>query len=294
MPTFDFRFDLSAVVTGAAKIAIILAVTLILLLIARRLVPRIIRLRIPRIREETPDQLAVRSTTLSRVLLQVFSAVLWLIAVLMMLSVVGVNITPVLAAVGVAALAVGFAAQNLVRDYLHGFFIVMEDWYRVGEVATVSGIGGLVEDVNLRRTVLRDINGTKHYIPNNKVELASNMTRDWARINLNVSVAYKEDLSRVFEVINEVCQEVKDDPAWGQHMLTTPSVLRVDNLGDNGVDIKILGDTKPIQQWALMGELRKRLKDRFDQEGIEIPWPHTKVYFGSSPPNDDGNGSVPR
>ena len=292
MPTFDFSFDLSTLATGAAKIAIILAITVVLLVVARRVIPRVIRLRIPKIREETPDQLAVRSTTLSRVLRQVISVVLWLIAFLMMLSVLGVNITPILATVGVAALAVGFAAQNLVRDYLHGFFIVMEDWYRVGEVATIAGIGGLVEDISLRRTVLRDINGTKHYIPNNKVELASNMTRDWARINLNVSVAYKEDLSRVFEVINEVCQELKDDPAWGEHMLTTPSALRVDSLGDNGIEIKVLGDTKPIQQWALMGELRKRLKDRFDQEGIEIPWPHTKVYFGSPPTGD--NGGAPR
>jgi small-conductance mechanosensitive channel len=283
MPAFDFRFDLSALATGAAKIAIILAIAVVLMLLARRMIPRLIRLRIPRIREETPDQLAARSGTLGRVTVQVFSVILWVIIILMILSVLGVNITPVLAAVGVAALAVGFAAQNLVRDYLHGFFIVMEDWYRVGEVATIAGIGGLVEDVNLRRTVLRDINGTKHFVPNSKVELASNMTRDWARINLNVSVAYKEDLGRVFQVANEICQEFKDDPEWGQDMLTTPSVLRVDNLGDNGVDVKILGDTKPMRQWALMGELRRRLKDRFDQEGIEIPWPHTKVYFGNSP-----------
>ena len=287
MPTFDFRFDLSALATGAAKIAIILAIAVVLVLVARRMIPRLIRLRIPRIREETPNQLAARSSTLARVVVQVFSVILWVIALLMILSVLGVNITPILAAVGVAALAVGFAAQNLVRDYLHGFFIVMEDWYRVGEVASIAGIGGLVEDVNLRRTVLRDINGTKHFVPNSKVELASNMTRDWGRINLNVSVAYKEDLGRVFQVTNEICQELKDDPEWGQDMLTTPSVLRVDNLGDNGVDVKILGDTKPMRQWALMGELRKRLKDRFDQEGIEIPWPHTKVYFGNSPAGEN-------
>jgi len=292
MPAFDFRFDLSALATGAAKIAVILAIAVVLMLVARRMIPRLIRLRIPRIREETPDQLAVRSGTLARVMVQVFSVILWVIISLMVLSVLGVNITPVLAAVGVAALAVGFAAQNLVRDYLHGFFIVMEDWYRVGEVASIAGIGGLVEDVSLRRTVLRDANGTKHFVPNSKVELASNMTRDWARINLNVSVAYKENLGRVFEVINEVCQEFKDDPEWGKDMLTTPSVLRVDNLGDNGVDVKIMGDTKPIRQWALMGELRKRLKDRFDQEGIEIPWPHTKVYFGNSPSGEYSGAGV--
>jgi small conductance mechanosensitive channel len=187
--------------------------------------------------------------------------------------VVGVNITPILATIGVAGLAIGLAAQNIIRDYLHGFFIIMEDWYRVGEVANVAGIGGLVESISLRRTVLRDINGTMHVIPNNKIELASNMTRDWSRVNLNISVSYNENLSKVFSVINEVGNEMKDDPEWGTDLLTAPHAERVDNLGDSGIDIKILADTKPIKQWRLMGELRKRLKDRFDQEDIEIPWP---------------------
>jgi len=282
MPTLDFTFDLSAVAVGVLKILLILAITFVILFVARRVIPKIISVRIPKIRDESPDQLAVRSKTLSGVVVQGVSAIIWITAIVMMLSAVGVNIAPLVAAVGVAGLALGFAAQNIVRDYLHGFFILMEDWYRVGEVAVVAGTGGLVEDVNLRRTVLRDLNGTKHFIPNSKIELASNLTRDWARINLNVSVAYKENLDHVFRIINQVCQEFKDDPAWGSDMLTIPHVERVDNLGDNGIEIKILGDTKPIRQWALMGELRKRLKDRFDKEGIEIPWPHTKVYFGNT------------
>jgi small conductance mechanosensitive channel len=103
---------------------------------------------------------------------------------------------------------------------------------------------------------------------------------------LNISVGYKENLDRVFKVIDDVCHQFKDDPDWGKDMLNTPHVERVDNLGDNGIEVKILGDTKPIRQWALMGELRKRLKDRFDEESIEIPWPHTKVYFGNSIPRN--------
>jgi small-conductance mechanosensitive channel len=233
--------------------------------------------------------LAQRSETLSRIVAQVVSVIIWVVAIIMILSALGVDITPLLAGIGVGALAIGFAAQNIIRDYLHGFFIIMEDWYRVGEVATVAGIGGLVENISLRRTILRDLNGTMHFIPNSKIELASNMTRDWSRINLNVSVAYGENLNNVFRVINEVGQELKDDPTWGKDLLTTPEVLRVDNLGDSGIDIKILADTKPIRQWALMGELRKRLKDRFDQEDIEIPWPHTKVYFGNKLRNGDNN-----
>lgn len=279
--TFDWEVNWADLIPSAIKIAVIIAIVLGLLFILRRIIPKLIMARLPRVREESPEQLTQRSQTLSRVVIQVVSSIVWIVAILMILSVAGINVTPILAAVGVAALAVGFAAQNIIRDYIHGFFIVMEDWYRVGEVATVSGIGGLVDNITLRRTVLRDVNGTMHVIPNSKIELASNMTRDWARVNLNVTVAYKENLDRVFGVINEVGSGLKDDPAWGEHLLTAPQVTRIDNLGDHGVEIKILADTKPMQQWALMGELRRRLKDRFDQEGIEIPWPHTKVYFGN-------------
>lgn len=282
MPGLDFKpIDVSTLVAGVVQVAVVLAAALALVKIAKRAIPELMLEHLPRIREETPGQLALRSATLSAVLTQIASAVIWVVAALMMLRVLNVDITPVLATVSIPALAIGFAAQNIIRDYFQGFFILMEDWYRVGEVAEIAGVGGLVEDISLRRTVLRDLNGTMHIIPNGKVELASNMTRDWARINLNVSVAYKEDLDQVFDVINEVCQELKEDPAWGDDLLSTPRVERVDNLGDNGIDIKILGDTKPIRQWALTGELRKRLKRRFDQEGIEIPWPHMMVYFGS-------------
>jgi small-conductance mechanosensitive channel len=280
---WGLSFDFSALITGALKVLLIVVVTLVVLWIARRVIRRVISSRIPRVREEKPDELASRSETLSKVIIQVLSFIVWVIALMMILGVLGVNITPILAAVGVAGLAVGFAAQNIIRDYIHGFFIVMEDWYRVGEVATVAGISGVVEVMNLRRTILRDINGSLHNVPNSNIALASNLTRDWARINLDISVAYKENLGRVVQVINDVCQKFKDDEEWGKDMLTIPEVVRVNNLGDNGVELKILGDTKPMRQWALMGELRRRLKDRFDEEGIEIPWPHTKVYFGNTP-----------
>jgi len=284
MPDFDFNFELSTLVTGAVKVLLIVLVAVALIWVLKRAIHRVINARIPRVREESPEQLAARAKTLSHVVTRVVSVIVWIIASMMLLSVLGVNIAPVLAALGLAALAFGFAAQNIIRDYLHGFFIVMEDWYRIGEVATAAGIGGVVEGIGLRRTILRDVNGTMHVIPNSNIPLASNMTRDWARVNLNVSVAYKENLNKVFRVINEVGKEMKDDPVWGTDLLTAPEVTRVDNLGDSGIEVKVLADTKPMRQWALMGELRKRLKDRFDDEGIEIPWPHTKVFFGDTPP----------
>ena len=287
MPEFDFTFNLSAVVTGGIKVVIILVTAGIVLLILRRVIPRLISARIPKIREEDPDQLAIRSKTLSKVAVQVISVVIWIVAFVMILSVMGVNIAPLIATLGVAALALGFAAQNIIRDYLHGFFIVMEDWYRVGEYVTVSGTGGMVDQITLRRTIFREVNGTMHVMPNSQIASASNWTRDWARINLTVTVAYKENLERVFTIINAVCQQLKDDPVWGELLLSTPTALRVNDLGNHGVDIVVRGDTKPMQQWALTGELRRRIKDRFDEDGIEIPWPHTKVYFGNAPHGED-------
>ena len=282
MPDFDFNFELSAVVTGAVKVLIIVLVTWVLLWLVKKAVRKLIIARIPRIREESEEQLSSRSETLAGVVNNVIAFIAWFIACMMILTVFGINITPIIAAVGVAGIAVGFAAQNIIRDYLHGFFIVMEDWFRVGEVATCSGQTGVVDSMGLRRTVLRDLNGTMHVIPNSKIEQTSNMAREWARINLDISVGYNENLDKVFQVLTDVCVKFKEDPEWGKNMLTTPEVVRVNNLGDSGIEIKILGDTKAMQQWALMGELRKRIKERFDEEGIEIPWPHTKVYFGNT------------
>lgn len=282
MPDFNFNFELSTIVTGAVQVLIIVAVTWILLWLVKKAVRKLINARIPQIREESEEQLSSRSETLASVVNRVISFITWFIAFMMILTVFGINVAPIIAAIGLAGLAVGFAAQNIIRDYFHGFFIIMEDWFRVGEVATCSGQTGVVESMGLRLTVLRDLNGTMHVIPNSKIDQTSNMAREWARINLDISVGYNENLDKVFQVVNDVCMKFKEDSEWSEHMLTTPEVVRVNNLGDSGIEIKVMGDTKPMQQWALMGELRKRIKERFDEEGIEIPWPHTKVYFGNT------------
>ena len=285
---FDFsEIDLNVIWIGAIKVVGIILVTYILLYIAKRLIRKLVSVRIHKPREETQEELAKRTDTLSGVLKSVVSVFAWIIAFAMILSVFNVDITPLIASIGVASLALGFAAQNIIRDYLHGFFIVMEDWYRVGEIARVSDIPGLVVDLNLRRTTLRDLDGTMHIIPNSNITLASNMAREWARINLNVGVAYKEDVNKVWSLLNEICKELKEDPLWGSDLITTPEVIRVDSLGDSAVELKVLGDTKPAKQWALTGELRKRVKNRFDQENIEIPWPHRMVYFGKKTDGDD-------
>lgn len=285
----DFlQSDLFPLIVVASRILLIVLLAVIVRFVLARLIRKSITIRIPVLAKDEPAPLADRSKTVSTVLIQIMTGIVWVLAGLMILSELGITTGPILATLGLGALAIGLAAQNIIRDYLHGFFILMEDWYRVGEVAVISGTGGLVESISLRRTLLRDLHGTLHIIPNSKIDSASNMTRDWSRINLNVSVAYKENLTRVFHLINEVGQEMKNSPEWGPNLLTAPQALRVDHFGDHGIEIKILADTKPITQWALAGELRRRLKERFDAEGIEIPWPHTKLYFGNELPGPSG------
>jgi len=279
----DFVFDLTTIVGITVKVVIILVIAIVLNIIQKKLIPRAIIAGISKVREESREQLVIRTKTMAYFVIKVVTAIIWIIVFVMVLGIIDLDITPLLATLGVVSLGLGFAIQNIIRDYLQGFFIVMEDWYRIGDWVTISGMEGEVEMVSPRRTVLREINGTMHVIPHSQVQFASNQTRDWARINLYVTVAYKEDISHVYQVINGVCKELKDDPAFGTNLTTTPSAMRVSDLGAHGVDICIRGYTKPGEQWGLTGELRKRIKTRFDHEGIEIPWPHTKIYFGDTP-----------
>jgi len=223
-----------------------------------------------------------RSHTLSRFLISMIGVVVVIVAIFMILSEIGLDITPLLAGAGVVGIAVGFGAQSIIKDFLTGLFIVLDDYYSKGDVVRVAGIAGLVEEVNLRRTILRDLDGIVHIIPNGEISVASNFTRNWSRVNINIPVAYGEDLDKVIAVINRVGQELAEDEAFAPLIIKAPQVLRVDKFGDSAIEIKVLGETQPIKQWDVMGELRKRIKKAFDEEGIEIPWPHVKLYFGDS------------
>lgn len=223
-----------------------------------------------------------RSRTLSNMMTWTLGLIIGVIALFMILSELGINITPLLAGAGVAGLAIGFGAQSLIKDFVSGLFILLEDQYNQGDVVKIADIAGIVEEVNLRRTVLRDLEGIVHTIPNGVITTASNYTRDWARVKLDVPVAYGEDMDHVFTVINKVGKELAEDKYFKELIKTPPQALRVQNFGDSGIDIRVLGDVRPMMQWEVTGELRKRLKKAFDEEGIEIPWPHVKLYFGGS------------
>jgi len=266
------------------RIALIIVLSMATVLAVSRFIPKLIVATVARRAGEPEEEVKKRADTLSRVLVSVGQVVALFIAIFMVLSELEIDITPILAGVGVAGIAIGFGAQSLIKDLIAGLFIILESQYRVGDVVRIADVAGLVEDINLRRTVLRDLDGVVHIVPNGEIRVASNFTKEWSRVNLNVSVGYGEDLDHVISVINRVGKELAEDPEWAPLILKAPQVLRVDDLGSSGVDIKILGDTKPIRQWDVMGELRKRLKKAFDEEGIEIPWPHTKIYFGNLPP----------
>ncbi len=266
------------------RIGVIVIAALIIFFLCRIIIPSIMKKTVAhRMADENETEIQKRSVTLSSVLIRIAGIIILVITVIMILPEFGVEIAALIAAIGVGGLAIAFAAQSLVKDFISGFFVILEDQYRIGDVISIAGEAGTVEDITLRRTVMRDVDGNVHSIPNGNVDKSINMTRKFSRVNLNISVGYGEDLKRVIAVMNRVCQEMAEDPQWKADFVTTPSVIRVDKLGDSGIDIKIMGDTLPSKQWALMGELRLRLKNTFDAEGIEIPWPHTKVYFANHP-----------
>jgi moderate conductance mechanosensitive channel len=268
------------------RILFIIVFSAMLYLALRKAIPRAMHLAMGKRNwsSKTKEEQDKRLKTLSRVFVITCGILILVIALFMILSELGVNIGPLIAGFGIVGVAVGFGAQYLIRDLIAGLFIIMENQYNVGDVVKIGNISGLVEEINLRRTVLRDLDGIVHFVPNGESGIVSNFTKEWSRVNLNISVSYNTDLDHAIAVINRVCKEMAEEPAWKEAIIKTPQVLRVDNLGDSGIDIKILGDTKPIMQWDVMGEMRKRLKNAFDKEGIEIPWPHMKVYFGDPKP----------
>lgn len=239
------------------------------------IVPRIIGIATRnRLAGKPEEEIKQRADTLTHVFTRSGGTLLVILGFVTALPELGVNIGPLVAGLGIAGIAVGFGAQSLVKDFFSGIFILLDNQYGQGDVIEIAGKTGVVEDIGIRRTVIRDLDGVVHWVPNGEIMVASNFTQEFSRVNLDISVSYAEDLDYVMEVINQVGQELADDPDWKEIILDPPHSLRVNNFGDSGIDIKVIGDVKPIRQWEVMGELRRRLKRRFDEVGIEIPFPH--------------------
>jgi moderate conductance mechanosensitive channel len=229
-----------------------------------------------------PIELEKRVSTLAKIFQKAFTVVVLSFAAITILSELGFDIKPLLAGAGIVGLAVGFGAQNLVRDVISGLFFTFENRIRVGDVAVLNGTGGLVEQVNLRTTVLRGLDGTIHVFPNGSINTLSNMTYEFSYYLFNMGVAYKEDTDRVIEVLKQVAEEVMQEEDYRAAILEPLEILGVDQFADSAVIIKARIKTPPIKQWLVGREMNRRIKKRFDELGIEIPFPHRSFYFGDA------------
>jgi moderate conductance mechanosensitive channel len=272
-------------------IVLILVIALIVIRLASLAVHGIVKTLLDRetsegtARELSAVEVGKRMDTLEGLGANVVRFFVVIIAAVMILDKLNINIGPAVAGLGVVGIAVGFGTQSIVRDYFTGALILVENQFSKGDVVTIAGVSGTVEDFSLRRTTLRDLDGVVHTVPNGEIKVASNKTRVWARINQNVTVAYGTDIDRAIRVVNDVGDAMAADPDWRRRLMEAPHVERVEALGEYGVTIKVLCLVRATEQWAAGGELRKRLLAAFATHGIEIPRPQ-RVVLAPSPQMD--------
>ncbi len=232
------------------------------------------------------DERTLRMKTMAKLFNWLGGILIVAMVLYLLLSLYGFNVAPLIAGAGIVGLAFGFGGQYLIRDLINGLFILIEGQYRINDVVKIGEYGGLVEDINLRITVLRDLAGRVIIVPNGEVKTVVNYTREFAQALMDIGVAYKENVDRVIEVIKEIGAGMREDPYFGRLILADLEMLGVDDFANSAVMIKFRIKTLPIRQWEVSREFRRRIKNRFDELGIEIPFPHTTLYFGSGEDND--------
>ena len=260
------------------RIVFIWALAYLLNRILGRIIVRTVRIAVVRDEDTSIEAEKKREDTLIHIFRGALRVVLIVLAILMILQEFGMKIGPILAGAGIVGVAVGFGGQYLIKDVITGLFMILENQYRIGDVVKIDGTEGTVQDITLRKTTLRDLDGTVHHINHGSIVLVSNLSKDFARVNLEVCVDYSTNLEHLIDVVDRTGRELAEDPNFKDSIITPPKFLRVQNFADHGIVIKILGDTKPLKQWEITGELRKRLKIAFDREGIEIPLPQTVIH----------------
>ena len=273
--------ELGVVATSGARIIIILVLAWIVTGLLHRAIGAF-RLRVAS--HIADRETTKRAETLGRVFRYISSVVVWLIAVMLVLSEIGVSVAPILGAAGVAGLAVGFGAQSLVKDYFTGFFLLLENQIRQGDVVQVGDHAGLVEEVTLRFVQLRDYDGNVHFVPNGTITSVINMSRGYANAVLDIGVAYKEDLDQVMGIMRSVAEEMRADPAFSTRILDAFELAGVERWDDSAVVIRGRFRVLPLEQWNVKREYLRRLKYAFDREHIEIPFPHLTLYPGAVAP----------
>ncbi len=280
------------------------AIRILLILVAAFVASRIVSKSIPRLKNRIVSlmlrhggaqngELEKRAVTLGAIFRKTITVGIWVLAVAMTLREAGFDIGPILAGAGVLGLAIGFGAQNLVRDVISGLFLLMENQIRINDVVVINGTSGVVEEINLRTTILRSLDGAVHVFPNGTIQTLSNMTHEYSYYVFDIGVAYKEDTDRVLEAMREVAERLMQEKEFQPLMLEPLEVLGLDRFTDSAVIIKARIKTPPMKQWAVGREMNRRLKKRFDELGIEMPFPQRTVQVVPSapekPPKDPQN-----
>ncbi len=240
-----------------------------------------------------PDQARIQRV---QTLTNVFGDCVWVliagIGIMTILSQLGINLAPFLVAAGVGGIAIGFGAQSLVKDVISGFFILLEDQIRVGDVVTIAEVSGLVEDVGLRTMMLRDGSGNVHIVPNGTITTVTNMTKDFSRYVFHIGVGYREDVDHVMQVLKDIASALQQDPQFAADIVEPLEMLGVDEFAESAVVIKCYITTKPRRQWGIGREMNRRIKKTFDAHGIEMPFPHRTLYWGDKQQPQDNRKAV--
>ncbi|MFO7929658.1 MAG: mechanosensitive ion channel family protein [Candidatus Humimicrobiaceae bacterium] len=263
------------------SILLIIGIALVIIIIVRLIARRVRNIFENRISDDKLE-IKKRTFTFTSVISNLVMVISIIVALLIIMEEVGISVTPLLAGAGVAGIVIGFGAQSLIKDLINGTFILFEQWFQVNDIVTIGDTSGVVEKFNLRTTVLRDLEGIAHYIPNGEISMLSNRTHVWARAMVEIGVHYKENTDRVIAVLEEVFDELLSDEEFKNVILERPQILGkggVDSLGDSAVVFKIICKVVPPNQWDVGRQLRKRVKDKFDEVGIEIPFPCRNVYM---------------
>ena len=276
-----FKTIATWLVTSGIKIIGILMGLFVLSQMSRRIVGWMEKF----VLEKDPLQAAEakkRAQTLGNILRHALLIAISFISILMILGELGIQVGPLLATAGIGALAIGFGAQSLVKDVINGFFIILENHYRIGDIIEVTGVSGLVESVSLRKTVLRDLEGRVHIIPNGEIKIVSNLSKEWSRSVLDIGISYREDVDRVMDILSQIGRELEAEEPYKSAILEPLQILGVERFGESELIIRMMVKTVPLKQWEIGRELRKRIKNRFDENGIEIPFPHRVLLRGET------------
>jgi len=264
--------------THGVKIVFIVGVAFIINKTINRFIDKAVRIAVRPDGYSSKEAEEKRENTLIQIFTTSSKIVILTLTSLMVLEEFGIEIGPILAAAGILGLAFGFGGQYLIRDLISGLFIILENQYRVGDVVNFDVAAGKVEKISLRKTTLRDLDGTVHHIPHGEIKKVSNLSTEFSRVNLNIGVSYSTDLDRVIDIINKIGQDLANEEQWKPFIVDVPQFLRVDDFADSAITLKILGEVIPDKKMEIMGELRKRIKITFDKEGIEIPFPQLVVH----------------